>query len=286
MNARKLYNIVLLNKKNLKWFLSRDRFEVQKNAIFKDIGKGKKCFILGNGPSLNEHDLSLIHDETVFCVNEFVRSNQINCVHPDYYVIADPKFFELDASIEEDKKFIEKIRNLSVVNSDVRLFAPISSKTVIERYHWNESLNISYFKNGLYFDEDFQKSIHLEKMIPSMQAVVQYAILIAIYMGFSEIYLLGTEQTNIFGNLKAFMSAENISDYAFSMTDKERAWKNKKLTECSLPGTLRGYARIFELYDQLYLYCQRQGVKIYNCAQETLIQSIPKANFESLFIDK
>ena len=38
-------------------------------AALKDIHKGERCFIIGNGPSLNKLDLSKIKDEYTFGVN-------------------------------------------------------------------------------------------------------------------------------------------------------------------------------------------------------------------------
>lgn len=277
------FNRCLQPGRDIKWFFNKYRGLVKTNRKFRGMYDGKRCFILGNGPSLNQHNLSLLKDEFVFCVNEFVRFEKITNVCPNFYVVADSKFFELDYSDEEDRSFIDKVKHLKDINSDVLFFAPIYAKQSVEKYGWSDVFSTYYFKNGIYFDDSYKKEIHLDAMIPSMNAVVQYAVLIAIYMGFNEIILLGTEQTNIFGNLRAFMSSNEISEYAFSMTEKERAWKNCKLTEFTLPDTLRGYARIFEIYESLYRYCKYWGIDMYNCSQETLIQGIPKKSFESVF---
>ena len=52
-----------------------DKQFLKENRKYKDINKGQRCFILGNGPSLNLYDLSVLSNETVFAVNEFVKHN-------------------------------------------------------------------------------------------------------------------------------------------------------------------------------------------------------------------
>ena len=51
-----------------------------------------RCFILGNGPSLNEQDLSLLRNEHCFVTNRFVLHNNFEVVDPNFYCMADPEF--------------------------------------------------------------------------------------------------------------------------------------------------------------------------------------------------
>lgn len=257
--------------------------EIRNNKKYENIYKGKRCFVLGNGPSLNSCRLEILTDEKVFCVNEFVRHSKIDIVKPDFYIVADPVFFKLDENNPEENELVRKFKSLAVINPELQFFVPATCKSMVERYGWSDVLKMNYFQTGYYMSDDYKRKIDFSRIVPSVQAVIQHAILLAIYMGFSEIYMLGTEQTNIFGNLKAYLNDVDISDYSFSLNESERRWKNKKLTQDSLQTTLRGYARIFEIYDQIELLCERLGVKIYNCAKETMIQKIPKMEFDSLF---
>lgn len=285
MNAKKIY----LDAKNIitsiNWHFNagQNRSILKINQELENICQGKRCFILGNGPSLNLYDLSLLKSEYVFCTNEFVRFKEIESVQPDYYVMADPVFFEMSVQNSGDKALIAKILNLKNICPNVEFFLPLESKGKIHEYGWDDVYKIHYFMSPLIYNNNYSKKIRIDTIFSRPKAVVQYCIIFAVFMGFDEIYLLGTDQTNIFGNLKAFLSSEEISEYAFDMSEDERKWKNQKLTEYSLPHTLHSYAGIFELYDVLYIYCANQGVKLYNCAPETLIQGIPKKCFPSLF---
>ena len=61
--------------------------ELKANKLLKDKYKGKRCFILGNGPSLNYFNLEPLKSEFVFCTNEFIRYPKIGDIQPDFYVI-------------------------------------------------------------------------------------------------------------------------------------------------------------------------------------------------------
>jgi len=47
------------------------RESIKRLAALKNIHKGKRAFIIGNGPSLKQTDLSKLHNEITFCMNRF-----------------------------------------------------------------------------------------------------------------------------------------------------------------------------------------------------------------------
>ena len=44
---------------------------ILKNQELKDIYKEKRCFIIGNGPSIKDQDLTLFKNEITFVANNF-----------------------------------------------------------------------------------------------------------------------------------------------------------------------------------------------------------------------
>ena len=51
--------------------------------------KGKRVFIVGNGPSLNKHDLSLLKDEYSIAVNGIFYKTKSEGYKPTFYVVED-----------------------------------------------------------------------------------------------------------------------------------------------------------------------------------------------------
>ena len=71
----------------------RIKLHLKKNTKLSGRHKGERCFILLNGPSLLDLDLSKIRDEQVFCVNHFWTSEHYQTVKPNYYLASDTSFF-------------------------------------------------------------------------------------------------------------------------------------------------------------------------------------------------
>ena len=54
---------------------------------YRDKYKGKRCFVVGNGPSLNEQDLSLLAEEYVFTVNELMRHERFSLLKSNFHIL-------------------------------------------------------------------------------------------------------------------------------------------------------------------------------------------------------
>ena len=62
------------------------------------VGKyqGRRCFVVGNGPSLKNQDLTKLKGEVVFTVNWMMRSPLFDTLKPTYHVIIDKLGFNFD----------------------------------------------------------------------------------------------------------------------------------------------------------------------------------------------
>ena len=58
---------------------------LKQNMDFKGSLKGKRCFVLGNGPSLNKHDLSVLKHEFVITCNTAVQLGQFEAINPSCF---------------------------------------------------------------------------------------------------------------------------------------------------------------------------------------------------------
>src|SRR5438477_1743491 len=64
----------------------RYRESMRRLRKFHNIHAGERCFIIGNGPSLNRTDLSLLKDEFTFGTNRiYLAFDRLN-FRPSYYV--------------------------------------------------------------------------------------------------------------------------------------------------------------------------------------------------------
>lgn len=254
--------------------------EAKRNEELRDKYKGERCFIIGNGPSIKTQDLCPLADEIVFVTNGFYRYEKYYDVKPDYYCLMDPTYFN---SKQGDLllKGIDKIRNYE--HKPVFVL-PWNAKQVIRNYYkWDEWATVKYIEGAMSFTDGYSKAWDITKTVASPQCVVQMAMLLATYMGFKEIYLLGVEQTNIIDTIEAYYG-KTATRYAYDNDDKKLAEAFvDSVNRNSLESQLNGYARIFHLYGEIYNYCIKLGINVYNCTPKTLVDSIPKKKYEELF---
>jgi len=62
-----------------------------KLKLFKDIHKGKRCFIVANGPSLKKIDFDLLKKEFSFGMNRIYLMEKVNGFRPTYLACIDWK---------------------------------------------------------------------------------------------------------------------------------------------------------------------------------------------------
>ncbi len=100
-----------------RWLRARNKIvdeNDRKLVALKHKHKGRRCFILGNGPSLNIKDLDLLSDDLTFAANKIYLSFPEQSWRPTYYFVEDnlvlrqnwdvieglsgfPKFFPIEA---------------------------------------------------------------------------------------------------------------------------------------------------------------------------------------------
>lgn len=83
---------------------------LKNNHKYVNKYKGKRCFIIANGPSLNSQDLTLLKDEITFGVNNLMATNAYNQILPKFYTIVDSNFFNDDFEVLSDN--LKKLKTL------------------------------------------------------------------------------------------------------------------------------------------------------------------------------
>lgn len=222
---------------------------------FKDIHKGKRCFIVATGPSLRIEDLEKLeeHKEITFSMNRIYNLFAKTKWRPDYYVIQDYKAIEdlsdEIANLNLPYKFVS-YRPESYWKNPAAIESSIKFKLISEKYK-EEMPN---------FSSDIARGIF-------EGYTVTYACLqIAVYMGFSEIYLIGVD----FNYSADVYSAQNH----FPGYQSE----NKPVRLNEVRPDLVALA-----YKKAGLYGKKHGTEIYNATRGGKLEIFPRAEFDSLF---
>lgn len=169
--------------------LSReDQKLIEANAVFRNRHVGQRCFIIGNGPSVAKQDLSFLKGEITFVMNAFWKHPIVEVWQPTYFLLADQVLFDRSASVGEF------FTNLNSRIKDSTYFVPLSRRNVVVEDQLLP-LDQTYFlsvENRL-LEQDSGDSCDLTRSLPDVLTVAQFAIMAAIYMGCSPIYLLGLD---------------------------------------------------------------------------------------------
>jgi uncharacterized Rossmann fold enzyme len=266
---RKMYKLIKLNKR------------------FKNIHHGKRCFILGNGPSIKDEDMSILEGEHIFVVNQCSRNDYYKEIKASYYICCDNVFFDICEERPEDVELLESFYNIKSGKSDPECFFPVEQdKRFIKRFDLDKKLKINYFKMGLNYHEGYSRKIDFTKIIPGSGTIVHFAISLAIYMGFKEIYLLGCDTTGIVVSINALLKNISDSDYSYHVTENEKIRIEKMLNKNKLESLCKSYLNTLYAYRWIYDYCNKNDISLINCSSKTVIDIIPRRKLNDILINK
>lgn len=247
----------------------------KKNIQFKNLHYGKRCFILGNGPSLGEVDLQKLENEIVFTTNFFNRIVGYEKVHTNYHFWIDSAFFmqRKDQVIEKEElmECYQKIGREAPV-----CFVPFKAEDYLKRNCLNNILDFHYLRTGEFPKEISKKALDICGLIPPWRNVVQYAIVVAIYMGFKDIYLLGCDASCLMPILEFALGEEISQSHAYATSTADSTRYKTTLESWSMSELFYDQYIVFWGYEKLHEFCIEQGINLVNCTSHTLINKIPR----------
>lgn len=249
----------------------RIKLHLKKNTKLSGRHKGERCFILLNGPSLLDLDLSKIRDEQVFCVNHFWTSEHYQTVKPNYYLASDTSFFSEEFYSEEDN-YLKKILTLTKQDGASCIF-PMSYLKLLGSNKLDEHVYVTYSKHK---PTGNKIRSSLSSLSSTFSTVSLFAINAAIDMGFSEIYLLGYELPPWKGGLMPHAHVNTASELS---TEDKLVSDDDMFTQVGLHWQY--YQAQLENY-YLAKHADRLGVSIYNCNSSSFVRAFDFVNYNDL----
>lgn len=252
------------------------------NSAFKLQYAGQRCFILGNGPSLGSERLEYLRDEIVFTCNNIGKSETIRHITPFAHFIMDKRMVDDRWPSEQNARIVENVRKLKWPGGSPVLFLGYGLRDfaiksgLIDEFETHFVFQSSYGYATAYAPD-------LCRSIPALPTVVQAEILAAIYMGFTEIYLLGCDCTG-FLNLAEAASQGEVSglEYAYKTDEVDRKIASHVMSQSNISDELLYYSQIFKNYSLLGKYCESRGIKLVNLSSGGILNELPRASLESV----
>ncbi len=186
---------------------------------YKDKYRGQRCVILGNGPSLNNTDLSLLKNEYTFGLNKiYLLFDRIDW-RPTFYVCVNP--FVIQQSGQQILNDIPGLKFLDFVSFK---YLPYNKDTV-------HLLSL----NGKGFSTDPCEGVF------QMHTVTYVAMQLAYYLGFDKVFLVGVDH---FFNAANSGQPDQVvvqNDYDSDHFDPDYFAKGQQWNLPNLEGSEEGY---------------------------------------------
>lgn len=243
---------------------------LSKNASLRNSHAGRRCFIIGNGPSLATQDLTLLRDEVCIVVSSFHRHPEAKTIKPGYWVIADPDFWGMP-----EKHFSPALQQAHDLSIPTRLFVPSGGLPFFANVNTGPFIDLHFFhydqSTGIDTPIDFTKGVP-----PYGQNVVIAALMLAYFLGCNPIYFTGCDHD--------FMK---ITQEEYEGRAVGHFYSEAKTPEpsdrLSWDEWQRCMATMNLQYHQLSIYASRFGFEVFNATRGGFLEHFPRVEFEALF---
>lgn len=218
----------------------------------KDKYDGKRCFIIGNGPSLNVSDLDMLKEEETFAANLIFRIFDKTQWRPSNYFLID--------------RYADTNNYLDSADLN-RLF--------IGDYYWRKrgmknknAICIRVFRNNGKNNPQF--SSDLKKGVFDSYTVTYIMIQVAVFLGFKEIYLLGMDHSYAltYDSTGRVMESVNTVSHFFEDSNPSEVIAN-------IEGMNRAYISAKK-------YALKHNIKIVNVTRGGKLEWFPRKKLEEV----
>lgn len=217
-------------------------------AAFKDRFYGQSCFIVATGPSLRADDLELLRRNGClsFSVNTIYKIYNQTKWRPDFYVADDYR------AIEKYREVTEKVAKKAVFIGDTKEYT--EQEAQCKDIYWHHIQHEDYTDRLPKFSEDYAQKCYLG------YTVVYSCIQLAVYMGFKEIYLLGTDCNYVMGSKNNYFWPSDEKDMFNHEMDK-----------------------IFLGYKAAKKYADSHGIRIWNATRGGELEIFERISIDEIF---
>ena len=223
----------------------------------------EKCVIVGNGPSLNNNDLSLLKNTLTMGVNSIFLMTEKNGFKPDIYVVEDKLVFEdnYQEILDYDVKYkILPKQYKTYINPKYRkniIFLPFNTSFGLDKTpRFSNNIKINLFTGG---------------------SVTYVNMQIAAFLGFKNIYLIGVdfnyiEPKSVIKNGDVWTSTtDDTNHFDERYFGKGKRWHDPKLSEVKLN------------YELALKISENNNFNFFNATSGGNLEVFERVDYESLF---
>tara|TARA_R110001592_G_scaffold56881_4_gene173089 strand:- start:5370 stop:6188 length:819 start_codon:yes stop_codon:yes gene_type:complete len=236
---------------------------------FKDRFRGQRCFIVGNGPSLNKMDLGKLDGENSFAVNGIFYKTEECGFRPKFYVVED-RHVVLD-NVDEIKAYSPSEGGAKFFSSRYRSLLGARDDTFYLNFNRGFYDPESPYYEMPRFSPDASHNVYCG------QSVTIVNLQIAYWMGFSEVYLIGMDfnydipdSVKVDGNVLE-STEDDVNHFHPDYFGAGKKWHDPKLHN------------VMKSYQLCKLMYELDGRAVYNATAGGKLEIFDRYDYDKLF---
>lgn len=232
----------------------------------------QRCFIMGNGPSLNQMDLSLFRNEFLWGTNKcYLLYDRISW-RPTFYSAVDTRVVP-DIANDIIKLISNYPETLFFFPVLFRMQGLIKSHPNVYWYY-EQRLDEARLPDGM-FSQDADNFVYAARTVSIA------ALQLAVYLGFNPIYLIGCDTSYTIPT--TVQNEGNDENRLISTADDDISHFDPRYFGNKSKWHAPHVERMIFHYQQSKLFCDAVGVKVYNATVGGKLEVFPRINYLELF---
>ena len=255
-------------EKTFKRVMNINKFKNGQAAIrkYKNFYEGRRCFIIGNGPSLRTNDLDKIKNagEISFASNSIYNLYDKTEWRPTIYTIHD--YWEIKNTFKKISELTPKLKIVAI--------SPSCRVRKIDRGILLKFANRDEKDQEILFSDDISECIY------DGGTVTYTSIQCATYLGFKEIILLGVDHS---------FAKERTKDGKIINSNVNNHFQNYLNDYAKESGIVDEDYVVFPIdfatmaFEKAKEYADSHGIKILNATRGGKLEVFERVDFDSLF---
>lgn len=243
------------------------------NGILRGRHAGRRAFIMGNGPSINKQDLARLNGEIVFTVSNGYLHDRYAAISPQYHCVPQISSPNLDRAAR-----VAWLREMHDRTGQAEIFLSETEAELVRSEKIFPGRTVRYLRlSEAWQSFPTDQLIDIARPVPGVQSVPIMVLMIALYMGLSPIYLLGTDHDHFrTGRYDYFYTPQLLAG-----KDPDVAPDGRVTTP--LHDEFASLHRLWSQYRHLRLIAEANGMKIFNATAGGALDEFRRVAFVDLF---
>jgi hypothetical protein len=242
------------------------------NAALKDRHQGQRAFILCNGPSTLQQNLAPLSGELVFSVSSGYLHPDYDRIKPRYHCIPQITYGRMT---EQD--VMAWFREVHQRTGNAEIFLSATEENFVRRHGLFPGRTLHYLFLHENFDHLGSRDIpDISTAIPGVQSVPIMGLMVGLYMGFKDLYLLGTEHSE-------FVTRRYV--YSFEPTvlkGKDLSTTPAGEVTTSRYDDFQSLGRLWRQYRTLREIAEANDARIWNATAGGELDEFPRVRLEQV----